>query len=158
MAHAHGLAIFSPLVIAVGVTFGTIFIHALALSAIVEFVRHEWAIGHAGARFSTSVLIVAGATMLALAAHLIEMTAWGCVFVLCGEFHHLAPAFYHSAGNYTSLGDGAVVMSATWRLLGPLETTDGMLMFGVSTAMIFAVIQRMIQTRLQFRPIDATQT
>jgi len=32
-------------------------------------------------------------------------------------------------------------------LLGPLEAADGMLMFGVSTAMIFAVIQRLIQTR-----------
>jgi hypothetical protein len=40
-----------------------------------------------------------------------------------------------------------VVMSASWRLLGPLEAADGMLMFGVSTAMIFAVVARLIQTR-----------
>jgi hypothetical protein len=32
-------------------------------------------------------------------------------------------------------------------LLGPLEAADGSLMFGVSTAMIFAVILRLIQTR-----------
>ena len=152
MAHPHGIVIFSPLVIGVAVTFCTIFIHAVALAAIVQFVRHEQAVGHAGVRFSRNVLIVAGATMLALAAHLVEMTAWGFVLVLCGEFRDLTSAFYQSAGNYTSLGNGAVVMSATWRLLGPLETTDGMLMFGVSTAMIFAVIQRMIQARLQVSP------
>lgn len=34
-----------------------------------------------------------------------------------------------------------------WRLFGPLEAADGMLMFGVSTAMIFAVIQGLIQAR-----------
>jgi Ion channel len=57
-------------------------------------------------------------------------------------------AFYHSAENYTTLGYGDVVMSASWRLLGPFEAADGMLMFGVSTAMIFAVIQRLVEIRL----------
>jgi len=28
-------------------------------------------------------------------------------------------AFYHSAVNYTTLGDGDFVMSPDWRLLGP---------------------------------------
>ena len=67
-----------------------------------------------------------------------------------GIYSNLAPAVYHSAVNYTSLGYGDVVMSASWRLLGALETADGMLMFGVSTAMIFAVIQRLVQTRFNF--------
>jgi hypothetical protein len=149
MAHAAGeIAIFSPLVVAVAVTFCTIVVHAVSLSAIVQFVRHERDVGHAGVSFWRDVLIATGAILFALAAHLVDVSAWGLVFVLCGEFHHLAPAFYHSAVNYTSLGYGDVVMSAAWRLLGPLETTDGMLMFGVSTAIIIAVIQRMIQTRL----------
>ena len=81
-----------------------------------------------------------------------RITAWAGVFDLCREFPNFAPAFYHSAVNYTSLGYGDVVMSSSWRLLGPLETADGMLMFGVSTAMLFAVIQRLIQTR--FRDAD----
>jgi hypothetical protein len=38
-------------------------------------------------------------------------------------------------------------MSPAWRLLGPLEAANGMLMFGVSTAMVFAVIQRLIEAR-----------
>src|SRR6266404_4016583 len=54
---------------------------------------------------------------------------------------------YHSMVNYTSLGYGDVIMSPSWKLLGPLETANGMLLFGVSTAMIFAVIQRLIQAR-----------
>jgi hypothetical protein len=33
--------------------------------------------------------------------------------------------------------------------LGPLETADGMLMFGISTAMIFAVMERLVQTRFK---------
>jgi hypothetical protein len=38
-------------------------------------------------------------------------------------------------------------MSPSWKLLGPLETANGMLLFGVSTAMIFAVIQRLVKVR-----------
>jgi hypothetical protein len=38
-------------------------------------------------------------------------------------------------------------MTPPWRLLGPLEAATGMLMFGVSTAVIFAVMQRLIYER-----------
>jgi hypothetical protein len=38
-------------------------------------------------------------------------------------------------------------MTLSWKLLGPMEAADGMLMFGVSTAIIFAVIQKLIETR-----------
>jgi hypothetical protein len=38
-------------------------------------------------------------------------------------------------------------MSPSWKLLGPLEAADGALMFGVSTAMVFAVISRLILTK-----------
>jgi hypothetical protein len=50
--------------------------------------------------------------------------------------------------NYTTLGDSDKVMSPSWRLLASFEAANGMLMFGVSTAMLFAVIQRLLQTRL----------
>jgi hypothetical protein len=39
-------------------------------------------------------------------------------------------------------------MTPSWRFLGPLEAANGMLLFGVSTALVFAVIQRVIQSRL----------
>jgi len=49
--------------------------------------------------------------------------------------------------NYTTLGYGDIVMSPATRMLGPIEAIDGLLMFGVSTAMIFEVILRLIYTR-----------
>jgi Ion channel len=60
--------------------------------------------------------------------------------MICGEFSDFGTAFYHSAVNYTSLGYGDLIKTPSWRLLGPLETANGMLLFGVSTAMIFAVM------------------
>jgi ion channel len=143
-----GIAVAMPLAIAVATTFCTIVVHGLALVTIVRLVRHEFRLGRAGVRFRQDVLLVAGATLLTLAAHLIEIGLWALVLASSGEFTSLSAALYHSAVNYTSLGygNGDVLMSVSWRLLGPLETADGMLMFGVSTATIFAVIQRLVQT------------
>jgi hypothetical protein len=136
-----------PLVVALTTIFCTIVIHSLALVTIVRFVRHERRLGRAGVRFCTDVTIVARAMLVALAAHLVEIAAWALVFGICGEFSQLGRAVYHSAMNYTTLGNGHAEMSVSWRILAPLEGTDGMLMFGVSTAMLFAVIQRLVQAR-----------
>jgi Ion channel len=142
-----GIAIALPLVIGTSATFLTVVVHALALATIVRVVRHELLVGYAGARFWKDAVLVTSVTLFALAAHLIEIGVWAEVLRLCGEFAQFSSAFYHSAVNYTSLGYGDVIMSPSWRLLGPLEAGDGMLMFGVSTGMIFGVIQRLIETR-----------
>ena len=141
------VAVLIPLVIALLTTLITIGVHAVALGATVQFVRREYQFRHAGVGFWIDVAIVAGVILLALFAHMVEITIWAVLFVACGEFTRLAPAFYHSAMNYTSLGYGDVVMSASWKLFGPLEAAVGLLMFGVSTAMIFAVMQRLFRTR-----------
>jgi hypothetical protein len=82
-----------------------------------------------------------------LLAHLIEIALWAVLFVICREFRDFGTAYYHSAVNYTTLGYGDLIMSPSWKLLGPLEAADGMLMFGVSAAIIFTIIQRLIQAR-----------
>ena len=100
-----------------------------------------------GASFWIDVVIVARALSLALVAHLAEIAFWAVLFVTCGEFSTFGIAYYHSAVNYTTLGYGDVIMTPSWRLLGPLEAANGILMFGVSTALIFALIQRLLQAR-----------
>jgi Ion channel len=144
-------AIFTPLTVGAGTTFCTIIIHALALIAIVGVVRFKRRLDVAGVRFWRDLTIIAVTSLVALTAHLIEIAVWAVLFILCGEFSVLEEAFYHSAVNYTSLGYGDMVMSASWRLLGPLETADALLMFGLSTAMVFAVIQQLLQERGGFR-------
>jgi hypothetical protein len=143
------VAILLPLGVAIPLTFFTVIIHGLALLPIIYFVRHELTVGRAGVLFWRDVEIVAVVTLIALAAHLIAVAIWGVVFILCGEFSELAEAFYHSGMNYTTLGDSNKLMSPSWRLLASLEAANGMLMFGVSTAMLFAVIQRLFQTRFK---------
>jgi hypothetical protein len=147
MHSSNRISLSIPLLVGVGTTFGTIVVHALVVGMIVRIVRRDLQRGRVGVGFWADSAFVANATLLALVGHLVEMGLWALVFELCGEFSDFAAAFYHSAVNYTTLGYGDVVMSARWKLLGPLEASDGMLMFGVSTALIFAVVQRLTQMR-----------
>jgi len=143
----HRIAILVPLVVGGVAVICTVFIHALPLGATVNFIRREQKLGRTGAGFWIDMGIVVRAIMYALVAHLVEIALWALLFVICGEFPDFGTAYYHSAVNYTSLGYGDVIMSPSWKLLGPLETANGMLLFGVSTAMVFAVIQRLVESR-----------
>jgi hypothetical protein len=147
MTQAHEVAIVTPLIVGASAVFCTIFIHSLALGATVNFFRRETKLGRAGMRYLIDLTIVVLVMSFAFTAHVIEIAVWALLFMICGEFQEFGAAYYHSAVNYSTLGYGDVIMSPAWKLLGPLEAADGSLMFGVSTAMVFAVILRLIQTR-----------
>jgi carbon starvation protein CstA len=147
MTQTHQVAILIPLAVGAIAVLCTISIHALAVGATVNFVRHERRLGRAGAGFWIDLAIVVLAISFAFVAHLMEIASWAALFVVCGEIQEFGVAFYRSAVNYTTLGYGDVIMTPAWKLLGPLEAANGALMFGVSTAMIFAVIVRLVQAK-----------
>ena len=144
MTQTPQVAILVPLAVGACAVLFTILIHALAVGATVNFIRHEKRLGREGAGFWIDLTIVVLTISFVFLAHLVEIALWAVLFLMCGEFQSFGFAFYHSAVNYTTLGYGDVIMSPSWKLLGPLEAADGALMFGVSTAMIFAVTQRLI--------------
>ena len=63
----------------------TVLIHALAVSATIDVVRHQTRVRHVGASFWTDVAIVAAVIFLALAAHLVEIAVWARLFTVCGD-------------------------------------------------------------------------
>ena len=149
MTQNHQFAILFPLVVSIGAVACTIFVHALALAATINLFRYERKLGRAGAGALIDLAIVALAISFAFVAHLVAIASWAVLLIMCGEFQEFGSAYYHSAVNYTTLGYGDLLLTPSWRLLGPLEATNGMLMFGVSAAMVFAVIQRLVLARFE---------
>jgi hypothetical protein len=147
MTQSQQYELLLPLAVGANAVVCTMASHAVALSATLNFVRRERRRGRVGASFYVDVAIVALTMSLALVAHLIDIAFWAVLFVILGEFSGFGAAYYHSAVNYTTLGYGDVLLTPSWRLLGPLEAANGALMFGVSTAMIVAVVQRLVQAR-----------
>lgn len=94
--------------------------------------------------FTASVVLI-GVMLVLVAGNLLQMTIWALLYFSLAEFTGFAAAFYHSAVNFTTLGYGDLVMSEEHRLLGPLEATNGVLMFGLTTAFLFAVLSILIR-------------
>ena len=149
MIEHHQFAILLPLLVGIGAVECTILIHALAAATAVNVFRYEKRRGSVGENALKDFAIFALVISVALAAHLAEIGLWAVLLVLCNEFQEFGTAYYHSAVNYATLGYGDLLLTPAWRLLGPLEATNGALMFGVSAAMVFAVVQRVVQARFE---------
>src|SRR4029077_18412949 len=134
-----------PLVVGCVMIASLVVVQATAITAILSLVRRQVPRGDALAQWVHSVGVFTRALLLIVAAQLVQIAAWATLFVGFGEFDDLSTAFYHSAVKFTTLGYGDVVMSRAWRLLGPLEAVAGMLMLGVSTAVLFSVTRALIR-------------
>ena len=127
---------------------GTIVIHGFVVHTIVMTLRRNLQRGVLGMRIWVNLTFVMSATLLAFAGHLVEIALWAFVLDISGAVADISAAIYSSAGSYTTVGSD-IVLPPQWKLLGPLEAVCGMLMFGLSTAFIFAVIQRLIHARFE---------
>ena len=72
--------------------------------------------------------------------HLIQVAIWAALFMFVGEFEDFLTAYYHSMVNFASLGYGDIVMSEQWRLMGAIESSIGVLMFGVSAGAMLSIM------------------
>jgi len=108
--------------------------------------------GYVGRSLWKNIAVMMIVTLLTAAGHLIQIALWAITLLMVGEMPTFAKAFYLSAENYTALGYGDIVLSDQWRLLGPLEAINGLLLFGLSTAVMFAILSRLIASRLGLRP------
>lgn len=136
-----------PLAVGAIVLTLTLAIHSAAVLATVHLFRREKQAGRAGSGTLIDISIIFRVNAFAAIAHAVEIVLWAWLFMLCGEFRYFGTALYHSAVNYSTLGYGDIVMSPAWRMLGPIEAANGALLFGVSTAMIFTIIQRLVLIR-----------
>jgi Ion channel len=152
MTPSAPVAVWLPLAVGGIAVAGTIFTRTLAVLTTIELVRWRRRLSSAG--FWVDLSIVALAIGVALIAHLVDIGLWAVLFVLCGQFSGFGSAYYYSAADYTTLGYGDVLVTSAWRMLEPLEAANGMLMFGVSTAIVFAVIQGIVQARFTDLRVD----
>ena len=112
--------------------------------------RMDRADSHSGFAAQARSLIIIVFVMFI--GHLFQFATWASLFIYLGEFGDFATAYYHSAVNFTSLGYGDLVMSERWRLLGPLEAANGVMMFGLSAGAILAIMGQMISRFFAIEP------
>jgi hypothetical protein len=66
---------------------------------------------------------------------------WAIAFRLLDVFVTLEGAVYFSIVAYTTLGFGDILLPQEWRLLGGMASANGLLNFGLLTAMLVEVLR-----------------
>ena len=88
------------------------------------------------------VVIMGATTLSATFLHGIEAGIWALAFKSLGAIPTFRTAMLYSLNAITSYGHTNVSLPDHWHLMGALEALNGWLLFGLSTAFMFAVIER----------------
>jgi len=133
--------------VAVGLVVVTVAIHGVGFDALLRAMIRSHALDRSGFRPVTGLVI--GLACWLVLIHLIEISVWGLFYFWQGSLSDVESALYFSAATYTTTGYGDLVLPRSWRMFGPLEALTGILMFGVSTGLFFAVVSRWIRNWMQ---------
>ena len=85
---------------------------------------------------------VSGIALLMFNVSLLEVLLWAVVYHQLNALEGFEPALYFSMVTFTTLGYGEIVLGEQWRLLASFEAANGIIMFGWTTAIILAAVQR----------------
>jgi hypothetical protein len=133
------------LLVSIAVSVCNIAIHAIVMAAVLWVVRV--ADERATQRQSLRLVGVMIATVsVFMAAHIAEVFVWSLAYMMVGAAPPGTDFIYFAFVNYTTLGYGDVTPIERWQLLGPMTAMNGVLLFGWSTAVIFAVLRKTMVT------------
>ena len=76
----------------------------------------------------------------------ISVWIWAIAFWFLQIFENIEASVYFSLVAFTTLGFGDILLPVEWRLLGGLAAANGLLIFGLLTAML---VETLRQTRLR---------
>jgi len=118
-------------------------IHVSGLALINEsVVRVLSGARERGRSMPTFALVMGVAALLATALHGIEAAAWATVYLLLGALPNTKSAMLYSLSAMTSYGHANLFLEDQWQLMGALEALNGMLLFGLTIAFLFVMIQK----------------
>jgi hypothetical protein len=138
----------------------TMAIHAMGI-VIMAFVAMKTRVRQEARSLSSWNLIVIlvcviGTIGLLLAVlHGLECAVWAAAYLWLGALDSPLDALLFSVDSMTTRGASGLTLQRHWQMMGALEAVDGMLLFGVSTAYVFAVMQgywAMLSAHVSARP------
>jgi hypothetical protein len=90
-----------------------------------------------------SVFVVGGSSLCAICLHGLEAGMWAVAYRLLGTLGgDRKDAMLYSISVMTTVGGTNLHLDPHWQLMGPLEALDGWILFGLTAAFLFALMQR----------------
>jgi len=88
------------------------------------------------------VLAVGGSATWAALLHGAESVMWTAAYLFVGALPDYHDAVLYSLSAMTTYGHADMHLGKQWQFMGALEALDGMLLFGLTTAFLFGIIQK----------------
>jgi len=88
------------------------------------------------------VILLVAIVAIMLLTHFIEVFAWAVFYYAANMLPEFRTSMYFSINAYTTLGASNITLPGHWKGLDGFEAITAMLMFGWSTAVLAAVVQR----------------
>lgn len=90
-----------------------------------------------------AMALIVGVTLSLVVLHGIECLLWAYAYVRLGALPSPADGLLYSVDSMTTRGASGLVLERQWRMMGAAEAGNGMLLFGVSTAFLFYLMQHL---------------
>jgi hypothetical protein len=87
-------------------------------------------------------LLIGATALLLTVVHGVEGVIWATAYRLLGASGDNKSAVLFSLNALTSYGHEGFQLAQHWRLMGALEALNGLILFGLTTAFLFSVVQR----------------
>ena len=84
---------------------------------------------------------------MVLFAHTIQVWIWAGAFMALKVLPNISDAIYFSLVTYTTVGYGDVTVGGGFRIFGAMAAVTGLLNFGLSTAFLVGLFDRMMPGR-----------
>ncbi|HEY8154085.1 MAG TPA: potassium channel family protein [Myxococcota bacterium] len=122
----------------------TVAVHAAGIAVLLRVLRMWHPI--LPTRFWPITGLLVAMTGWLILLHLTEILVWGLFYLWWGCLPDAEASVYFSGVTYTTMGYGDLVLAKPWRELAVIEGLTGVLMCGLSTGVLFAVVNRIYQT------------
>jgi hypothetical protein len=126
----------------------TVLLHASGTSIWLHYVAERYADeDKLHFKVKSFPMLTSTAVVLVL-LHSAQITIWALAYLfllpttVLGTFEE---ATYFSFVTFTTLGYGDITLSGEWRIMSGIQALNGILLIGWSTAMLFAIVQRIWQ-------------
>lgn len=124
-------------------------LHVAGILLMAEWLlEHRQYLERSAARIHVSFLMIIFFSAIML-LHVAETSLWAVFYYRRELFPDFETSLYFSVVSYAAIGYGDVLLPRNWRLLGAIEGVSGLLLCGISTAFIFAVMNAMFKGRMQ---------
>lgn len=100
------------------------------------------------AHLHAGIVPLAVVMLVMLTGNFLQTAVWAALFRILGEFEDFQTALYFSGVTFATLGYGDLVLSPQWRLQSALAAGNGILLFGVSTAVMTATVMDVLKRHL----------